>query len=122
MLCEGSEGKDLHVCFLHAHHSDGKALKLTSRQEVDVTVPDLIEFCIVISNTSSPHVAPALTEHVCNLLHTLLSDLASLLHLMADGAVLALDSLRDLVNILRLGDGLEIVLEDLGEVVCPTLA
>ena len=32
------------VGLLHANHADGETLKLTTGQEVDVTVPDNVEF------------------------------------------------------------------------------
>ena len=58
------------------------------------------------------------TQNLSNLVHALFSNLAPLLHLKSNRAVVSLDRLRDLVDVLRLGNSLQIVLEDLGEVVC----
>jgi hypothetical protein len=54
-----------------------------------------------------------LVDHLVKVLH-----LCSCLDEAANGAVGALDGLWDLVDILGLDDGLEVVFEDLCEVVC----
>ena len=108
---------DLHICFLHAYHSDGKALQLSSRQKIDVTIPHLPEFCAIVSRCSSSTLILQLTEHVCDFIQSLLTNLTPLRHLEAYRTVLTLDSFRNLIHVLRLRDSLEIILQHLGEVV-----
>lgn len=35
------------IGFLHADHADGETLQLTTREEVNITIPDNIEFCFL---------------------------------------------------------------------------
>lgn len=91
--------KHVDVGLLDSNGSDGKTLKLTTREEVDISVHDVVQ----------------------------LQDIGDLLHVAQRGTALdqeshalvgAPDSLGDLVHILGLDDGLEVILQKLGEVVC----
>lgn len=61
---------------------------------------------------------PERTQSLCNLIQSCLVDLRSCGDLMTNTPVSPLDSLWDLVHVLRLGNSLEVILQDLGEVVC----
>ena len=59
------------------------------------------------------------TKSLSDLLESGLANVASCGDEVADGSVdLLLERLGDLIDVLRLGDGLQVVLEDLCEVVC----
>ena len=86
------------IGLLNSNSSDGKTLKLTTREEVDISVHDVVQ----------------------------LQDIGDLFHVAQRGTALdqeshallgAPDSLGDLVHILGLDDGLEVILQKLGEVV-----
>lgn len=90
----------VNIGFLDADDGDGETLQLTTRKKVNVTVHDVLQL-----------------KSLDDLLQPLLLDLAPLLEQVANGPLCALDGLWDLVDILRLHDGLEIVLQNFGEVV-----
>ena len=59
------------------------------------------------------------TKSLSDLLESGLANVASRSDEVANGSVdLLLERLGDLIDVLRLGDGLQVVLEDLCEVVC----
>ena len=58
------------------------------------------------------------TKYIRNLVQSLLVNLASLRHLETDRAILAFDSLRDLIHILWLRHSFQVVFQNLGKVVC----
>ena len=63
------------------------------------------------------------TECLLDLLQSLLANIASCGDQSANGSVvLLLESLGNLVHVLRLGDSLEVVLENFCEVVCKFLS
>lgn len=94
------------VGLLDANHADSETLKLTAGQEVDVTVPDNVKL-----------------KSLSDLFESVLTNVASCGDEVANGSVdLLLERLGNLVDVLRLCDGLEVVLEDFREVVCYFLA
>ena len=90
------------VGLLDTHQSNGKTLQLTTGQLTDVTVEDVSQFQVV--------------DHLVEVFH-----LGAGLDEVAHRSVGGLDSLGDLINILRLDDSLEVVLEHLCEVVYDSL-
>jgi hypothetical protein len=59
------------------------------------------------------------TKSLSDFLESVLADIASCGDEVANGSVdLLLERLGDLIDVLRLGDGLQVVLENLCEVVC----
>jgi len=94
------------VGLLNANHADGETLKFTTGKEVDVTVPDDVKL-----------------KGLSDLLESVLANVASCGDEVANGPVdLLLERLWNLIDVLRLCDGLQVVLEDLCEVVCYCLA
>lgn len=87
------------ICLLDAHSADGESLQFTTREEVDVSVHDMVQF-----------------QNISNLLH--ISEGGPARDQMADALLGSTNSLGDLIHVLGLNDGLEIILEELGEVVC----
>jgi len=92
--------KHVDIGLLHTSDGNGETLQLTTRQEIDVTVNDLVEF-----------------EFCHDLLQTLLADLGALFDESANRPFGTLDGSGNLVDILWLDNSLEVVLQDLGEVV-----
>ena len=88
----------VHVGLLHADKGDGETLEFSTREQVDLTVEDVPQLKVV--------------EHLLQVVH-----LRAGADELSNGPFGALDSLGDLVDILRLDDSLQVVLEDLGEVV-----
>lgn len=86
------------VGLLDANGTNGETLKLTTRKMTNVTVHNMVEL-----------------EDIGDLLGSLQG--VSALDKMADTSVGATDSLGNLINVLRLDNSLEIVLQKLGEVV-----
>lgn len=78
--------------------TDGETLELTTREEVDVTVHDVVQL-----------------ENVADLFHV--AQRGSALEEEANALVGASDSPGDLVDILGLNHGLEVIFQELGEVV-----
>ena len=63
------------------------------------------------------------TESLSDLLESVLTNIASCGDEVANGSVdLLIQRLGDLIDVLRLGDGLQVVLENLCEVVCKFLS
>nr|POE47619.1 hypothetical protein CFP56_00950 [Quercus suber] len=110
----------IHISLLHAYHSDGETLKLTTREKVNVSIPDLLQFCSRVSSTSGDYSLGGVRRTKClgNFSESLVTNLAALLHLKADSTVRAFDRLRNLINILGLCNSLEVIFENFGEVVC----
>lgn len=92
--------KHVHIGFLHTGQSNSETLKLTTRKEINVPVKHLLQL-----------------QGLHDLLEPLIADLTTLLDEGPDAALSSFDSFRDLIDILGFDDGLEIVLENLGEIV-----
>ena len=90
--------KHVNIGFLDTDSSDGKSLQLTTRELVNLTVHEMAEF-----------------EGVQNLVQV--AQRGAAFQKALNRPLRATDSLRDLIDILRLDDGLQVILEDLGEVV-----
>lgn len=86
-----------HICRLDARHSDGKTLKLSSRQLTDLAVKNCAQLELV------KHVVEVFTLEF------------RLEHLF--DCLLALDGARNVIDILGLDQRLQVILEHLGEVV-----
>lgn len=84
---------------MHTDKSNGETLEFTTRKEVDLTIEDVPKLELV--------------DHVVEVVH-----LRAGANELADSPLGPLDGLGNLVDILGLDDGLEVVFEDLGEVVC----
>lgn len=85
---------------MHTDDGNGETLQLTTGKEINVTVENGVKL-----------------ERLDDLLDSCFVNLGALLDEEANGSVLALDGSGDLVDVLRLDDSLEVVLEDLCEVV-----
>lgn len=83
---------------MHADGTNGESLKLTTRQEGDVTIHDVVEF-----------------KHLTNFLHV--AERGTARKQSLDALLGAANGLGDLVDILGLDDGLEVIFQQLGEVV-----
>lgn len=88
----------VYVLLLDASETNRKSLKFTTGQMRYISVVDVTEF-----------------EHVKNLVKVV--QLARLLDEVLDGLLRTLNGLWKLVDVLRLHNGLEVILEQLGEVV-----
>lgn len=107
------------VSLLHTHSRNGKTLQLSSREEVNVTVPNLLQFCGGLAECKEDIHFKKLTKSGDNFFESRLINLTPSLELMADTAfcTLGLDCFWDLIHILRLGHRLEVILQNLGKVV-----
>jgi hypothetical protein len=94
----GRRATSLHIGLLHTDGTNGETLELTTRKEGNVTVIDVAQLQSV--------------EHLVQVAHR---DAA--FNQGLDALVSGTDSLGNLVDVLRLDDGLEVILEQLGEVV-----
>lgn len=90
--------KHVDIGLLDTDGSDGKSLKLTTREQVDVSVHDMIKL-----------------EDVGNILHV--AQRCTALDQVSHALVGSPDSLGDLVDVLGLDDSLEVVFQELGKVV-----
>jgi hypothetical protein len=86
------------IGFLDSNSSDSKTLEFTTREEVNITVHDVVQL-----------------EDIGNLFHV--TERGSTLNEVSDTLVGAFNSPGDLVHILRLDHGLEVILQKLGEIV-----
>lgn len=88
----------IHIGLLNNGQTNGETLQFTTRQDIDITLVDLLEL-----------------ENVDNLIESLVADLGSLLQEGSNLALGTLDGARDLIDVLRLDDGLDVVLQYSGE-------
>lgn len=109
--------KHVDIGLLDTDNGDRETLQLTTGEEVNVTIVDLLEFCCKLGMREAQVEDNVLTESLENLVYSGLVDLSTLLDQVANGSVCALDSPGDLVDVLRLDNSLEVVLQNLGEVV-----
>ena len=93
----------VNIGFLDSNSSDSKTLEFTTREEVNITVHNVVQL-----------------EDIGHLFHV--TERCSALDEESDTLVGAFNSPGDLVHILRLDHGLEVVLQKLGEIVCFTLS
>lgn len=104
----------LHISLLNANQTDGETLELSTREMVNVTVLNLAEFCqiLAIRRCAAQDLHTKNIEDVFHVVHlrTSLDEVANTL----DGT---LDSSGDLVDILRLDNSLQVILQHLCEVV-----
>lgn len=106
----------LHIGVLHTNQTNGETLQLTTGKVVNVTSCNLLQFCKTVSDDSSISNLDSLTQNLHDFIHVaqLITRLEEILHLL-DGT---LDGSRDLIDVLRLDNSLQVVFQDLGEVVC----
>lgn len=90
--------KHVDIGILDADGTDGETLELTTREEVDVAVHDVVKL-----------------EDLGDLLGVV--ERGTALDQVADALLRATDGLGDLIDILWLDNGLEVILQKLGEVV-----
>lgn len=85
----------VNIGLLNNGQTNGETLQFTTRQDIDITLVDLLEL-----------------ENVDNLIESLVADLGSLLQEGSNLALGTLDGARDLIDVLRLNDGFDVVLQD----------
>lgn len=90
------------IGLLDTDGSDGETLEFSAREEGNITVHDVVQLKGVANLLKVVHLGSALNESL-------------------DGLVSCTDSSWNLVDILRLDNGLQVILEELGEVVCSTV-
>lgn len=99
---------------MDTHQTNSKTLQFTTREVFNVTIRDLSQFCKLLDE-SLASVWTEHTKHIHDLIHvvelrTALDETLDLLDRTPDGT-------RDLINILGLDNGLQVILQNLGEVV-----
>jgi hypothetical protein len=106
-----------HVRLLHANQGQSKALQFSTREERNVTVLHLFEFCSSRQRMLKSFYQRkiSLTKDIHNAVHVV--HLRTGLNQRADLLHGSLDSSRDLVNILGLDNSLQIVFQHFREVI-----
>ena len=107
---------DIHIGLLYANSSNGKSLKLASRQKINISIHDVIQLC-----ETDQHFVPwfdlaSPTKNIKNLRQIIHG--SSTFDQSSNSLVGAFDCLWDSVDILRLDDSFKIILQDFREVVC----